>query len=66
MSEALKFQVGDTVQLRSGGPMMTVVRTPDADGSVWTSWFDQVDWSGVRGYAFPAEALELLTAREDQ
>ena len=32
------FQPGDLVQLKSGGPIMTVDRIPEY-GGVWASWF---------------------------
>lgn len=38
-----KFNPGDVVQLKSGGPKMTVVRWgADLDGeeTVWVTWFD--------------------------
>lgn len=34
-----KIQLGDTVTLKSGGPVMTV-ESVDYDDSFWCSWFD--------------------------
>lgn len=68
MSEEKKqFQVGDTVELRSGGPVMTVTMVPDgADGLVWTSWFDRGDWSEICTDSFHPASLKLVTSLEDQ
>ena len=35
---AEEFKIGDIVQLKSGGPKMTVVSAPEG-GKVWASWF---------------------------
>lgn len=32
------FKIGDTVKLKSGGPMMTISRI-DHEGTVWCVWF---------------------------
>lgn len=36
-----KFQVGDVVQLKSGGPNMTFERFDKHTGSVFCKWFDK-------------------------
>ncbi len=42
-----EFKTGDTVQLKSGGPIMTVVRYEDKE--VYCQWFvgeyDKVNWA---------------------
>lgn len=35
----MQFQTGDVVQLKSGGPKMTVSTLKD--GEVWCVWFDK-------------------------
>lgn len=38
------FNVGDVVQLKSGGPVMTV---SEVDGTnIWCIWFDKTDQKG--------------------
>lgn len=51
-----KFKVGDTVQLKSGGPCMTVVNI-SAGVAVYIRcmWFD--DYSKASAQDFPEEAL---------
>lgn len=53
------FKVGDTVVLKSGGPLMTVTKAgKDTSGAnvVWVSWFvgDHTEKTGH----FPVDALE--------
>ena len=49
-----EFKAGDVVQLKSGGPNMTVERIND-DRSLWCVWFE----GGKPDYkAFPAVALK--------
>jgi uncharacterized protein YodC (DUF2158 family) len=55
---AAQFKIGDTVQLKSGGPIMTVtqVGTPQFGVlSVWTTWFDDnfKEFKGV----YPVDAV---------
>jgi len=51
------LKVGDTVRLKSGGPLMTVTTVGRDEGTpyVWTSWFD--DRKESQGH-FPAAAVE--------
>jgi uncharacterized protein YodC (DUF2158 family) len=60
-----EFKVGDTVQLKSGGPNMTVTKLPDpegfgelGDGEVNCMWFAGA--KRERG-SFPPEALVPVT-----
>ncbi len=56
---AQSFKVGDIVQLRSGGPLMTVTQIGEDMGgvmTVWCVWFSgQIRSEG----SFPMEALAL-------
>lgn len=51
-----QWKVGDLVQLKSGGPVMTVASVRDDIGQLACKWFlnsePKSDW-------FPPEALEL-------
>lgn len=38
------FNVGDVVQLKSGGPLMTVTEVEDT--TVWCVWFDKTEQKG--------------------
>ena len=52
---ATTFKIGDIVQLKSGGPKMTVTLIPSSDKNVvHTSWFAG---SKKESGAFPVEAL---------
>jgi len=48
------FKVGDTVQLKSGGPVMTVTSLGSTDCDC--TWFDN---STPKYYSFPSQALSL-------
>ena len=64
----MPFKVGDVVQLISGGPSMTIIRTPpgrskgypqrDDDNYVRCAWFDSDDNSKIQG--FPPAALKRV------
>lgn len=52
---AAPFKIGDIVQLKSGGPKMTVTHIPTGDKDiVHTSWFAG---SKKESGAFPVQAL---------
>jgi uncharacterized protein YodC (DUF2158 family) len=51
------FDVGDTVRLRSGGPVMTINEKSQA-GRLLCVWFDGNE---VKHHAFKAEALEAAS-----
>jgi len=52
MAEA--FKPGDTVKMKSGGPLMTVDSFSD-DGDVWCEWFD--DKNEPQGRSFKPHML---------
>ena len=54
---AEKFKIGDTVRLKSGGPLMTVTNVGNEEGKdlVWCSWFEKGKES--KGY-YPTAAVE--------
>jgi uncharacterized protein YodC (DUF2158 family) len=56
-----EFVKGDTVRLKSGGPIMTVSNTGDRLGehAVWCMWFDPKN--NRTEDTFPPEALEKVT-----
>ena len=49
------FKVGDVVQLKSGGPKMTVASTKSNAAGILCTWFDESD---VKSSRFPKEALQ--------
>ena len=52
MADAIS--IGDTVQLKSGGPVMTVVYV-DSDGNMDCAWFDGEE---KKTGSFPAAAMD--------
>lgn len=54
------FKVGDTVQLKSGGPIMTVTEVGDEYGvtKVFCSWFD--DKKKQEHSSFQPETLQVV------
>ncbi len=51
----MQFKVGDTVQLKSGGPVMTI-DSAIGSGEYWCVWFPS-NSSEPKGSAFKAEML---------
>ena len=51
----MPFQIGDDVELLSGGPDMVVVDVVDKEDRVYCNWFD--DCGKLRRAAFPAVAV---------
>jgi uncharacterized protein YodC (DUF2158 family) len=53
------FAPGDTVRLKSGGPVMTVTEASEAAGvlTVWVTWFAGTTQSSG---TFPATAVEKV------
>jgi uncharacterized protein YodC (DUF2158 family) len=56
----VEFKKGDTVQMKSGGPIMTVTNIGDRLGelAVWCMWFEKTK---KMEDTFPPEALEKVT-----
>jgi uncharacterized protein YodC (DUF2158 family) len=54
----MEFNIGDTVQLKSGGPVMTV-ESREGNGSLWCVWFSTTKdgVSDVKGAAFKPSML---------
>ena len=65
MADKAQIQIGDTVKLRSGGPLMTVrsVRpSADTGGAMWAD----VDWFDVHQEhhgAYPLTSLRKVSSR---
>lgn len=53
----MEFTIGDTVQLKSGGPVMTIEARNDS-GSWHCIWFDKTD---LKRGNFKAETLEKFS-----
>lgn len=53
-----EIRAGDTVRLKSGGPLMTVTQTSNQNGALqaWVSWFDS-NQEAKNGH-YPVAALE--------
>ena len=55
----MEFQVGDVVQLKSGGPIMTV--STKEESKVQCAWFASDDESNVCVSLFPPAVLQAYT-----
>jgi len=56
---ARQWNVGDVVQLKSGGPIMTVTETGEYQGkiTIWCTWFKNGDKAQD---TFPPESLTTV------
>ena len=55
------FNIGDVVQLKSGGPPMTVVKAGPNEkkiGTVWCEWFEEKTQNSA---VFPSDAVNHVT-----
>lgn len=59
------FETGEVVQLKSGGPLMTVYEVTNLDGRdmVYWRWFAATE---EKSSSFPAEMLKLANAAGQQ
>jgi uncharacterized protein YodC (DUF2158 family) len=64
MKQSKKWKVGDVVQARGGGPIMTISLIDEADDSVQCFWFGTSNAHLLTG-VFPADALVVVAASED-
>jgi len=55
MAQAQTFKVGDVVQLKSGGPKMTISEI-QSNGNAWCQWFINNE---PKGGSFKQEVLTL-------
>lgn len=60
----MSVKIGDTVQLKSGGPLMTVVRI-ESDGAVACMWYAP-DAEEFRSQAFVVGALDEVILEDDE
>jgi len=51
------FQPGDVVELKSGSPLMTVVKVSN-EGQVWCTWYDFNKMEWARDILFHATTLK--------
>lgn len=53
----MEIQAGDVVQLKSGGPMMTVTSVGETTSGVLSAWCSWFDGAKVMTGVFPVTAL---------
>lgn len=62
----MDFEVGEVVQLKSGGPKMTICEVNSVDGRDGCAWFVDCVWFGEKAAelkkgSFPLKTLERAT-----
>lgn len=57
MSDEIRFQIGETVKLKSGGPEMTVADS-GGEARIYCQWFSG---SKLQGGYFDEDALESVS-----
>jgi uncharacterized protein YodC (DUF2158 family) len=58
MSEQEQFRVGDVVQLKSGGPKMTVTDVGNDMGGTLSAWVKWFEGTKAQSEVFPVGALK--------
>jgi uncharacterized protein YodC (DUF2158 family) len=57
------LKLGDTVQLKSGGPVMTLGKETGERGTYWCNWFNGAE---LKEGGFPLEQLKKVEPPDDK
>ena len=63
MADSNQFKLGDTVQLKSGGPIMTITEIRE-NKFIRCKWFDA--GGDFKADSFPSASLDLITDEEGE
>lgn len=58
-----ELKIGDVVQLKSGGPKMTIADTQSNPAGILCAWFDKAE---VKSSRFPPEALAPIKKSQEK